>query len=80
MHSIFSVVLGDSEKEHGLSYVALSRATDINNVYISGRCSLDRLTTKISAGKKLQERLLEDERLNNLYQTTLDFFDFDSMK
>ena len=46
--------LGDAEKEHGLTFVALSRSTDINNVFLGAGCSLERITSKISNGFKLK--------------------------
>jgi hypothetical protein len=46
---------GDAEKEHGLTFVALSRSTDMNNEFLGpGRC-LERLTTRISSGLKLKQ-------------------------
>ena len=59
---LVAVSLGDSEKEHGLSFVALSRATDIKNVYLGNGCSLQRLT-KIKDGAKFIGRIPEDARL-----------------
>ena len=67
--------LGDAEKEHGLTFVALSRSTDINNVLFRSGCSLERITTKISRGFKLKQRLLEDIRLQMLYESTLAFYE-----
>ena len=66
---------GDSEKEHGLTFVALSRATDINNVFLGAGCSFERITTKISSGFKLKQRLVEDIRLQSLYENTLAFYE-----
>jgi hypothetical protein len=50
-----AVSLGDCEKEHGLTFVALSRSTDVNDVFLGPGCSLERLTAKISNGLKLTE-------------------------
>ena len=76
IRGLVSVSLGDSEKEHGLTFVALSRATDINNVFLGAGCSLERITTKISSGFKLKQRLVEDIRLQSLYENTLAFYEF----
>ena len=51
-----ALCLGDAEKEHGLTFVALSRSTDIKNVFFGAGCSLERITTKISVGFKLKQR------------------------
>jgi hypothetical protein len=66
--------LGKSEKEAGLTYVALSRITDVNNLLINNGCSFDRLTSTISKNKKLINRLKEDERLKELTIRTCNFF------
>ena len=71
---LIALSLGEKEKEHGLTFVALSRATDINNVFLGAGCSLERLTKTISKGVKLKQRLVEDRRLNELYELTLEFY------
>lgn len=63
--------LGETEKEHGVTFVGLSRSTNIKNVSVCGGCSLERLTTKISRGTKLKLRLKEDERLDVLHAKAL---------
>ena len=63
---LLSFQLGDTEKEHGITFVGLSRSTNINNVSLCGGCSLERLTTKISQGTKLKLRL-KDEKLDILH-------------
>ena len=60
------IVLGPKEKEHGLSYVAFSRAIKFLNIGIEGGISGTRLTTQISSMKKLKLRLEEDDRLRHL--------------
>ena len=72
---LVALSLGDAEKEHGLTFVALSRSTDINNVFLGAGCSLERITTKISSGFKLKQRLVEDSRLQMLYENTLAFYE-----
>ena len=61
-----AIKLGDKEVEHGLSYVAFSRATRYRNVGIIGGVTATRLTTEITKLRKLTHRLREDERLNDL--------------
>ena len=72
---LVALALGDSEQEHGLTFVGLSRATDIQNVFLGPGCSLQRLTTKISSGLKLKTRLIEDARLQILFENTMAFYD-----
>ena len=43
---LLTFLLGDSEKEHGISFVAFLRSTSTDNVSLCGGCSLERLTTK----------------------------------
>lgn len=65
--------LGDSKKERGSSFVGLSRATDIKNIFLGNGDSLERLTTEIS---KIKIRLIEGIRLEKLYvDTCLTFLD-----
>jgi ATP-dependent exoDNAse (exonuclease V) alpha subunit len=79
IRGLVAVSLGESEKEHGISYVALSRATDISNVYLGHGFSLDRLTIKISQGNKFKERIIEDGRLDILKDIIKLLFYFASM-
>jgi hypothetical protein len=66
--------LGKSEPEAGITYVALSRVTDINNICIGNGCTLDRYTKCIQSNKKLSIRILEDVRLNKLADETIVYF------
>jgi hypothetical protein len=59
---LVAVSLGESEKEHGLTFVALSRATDIKNVYLGNGASFQRFQ-KIGDMPKLIRRVVEDGRL-----------------
>ena len=63
------VDLGQKEAEHGLAYVALSRATKLSNIGILGLAAT-RLTTQISGSAKVIERKGEDLRLSGLAETT----------
>ena len=66
--------LGTTEPEAGLTYVALSRMTDISNLYIGGGCTLARMTTTIQKNVKLKVRLAEDLRLVEEAKKTSTFF------
>jgi hypothetical protein len=65
----------ESEKSSGLSYVALSRLTEWNNLCIGKSIPLDRLTTKIRNCKGLLPRIHEDNRLRDLCNSTKLFFE-----
>jgi hypothetical protein len=66
--------LGEQEKEHGLTYVGISRVLTHEQISIGAGCSLERLTTKISSGSKLKVRLIENMRLNVLYEACKEFY------
>jgi hypothetical protein len=66
--------LGNKEPEHGATYVVFSRPQDLNKICISPGVGLDRLTNKITNGRKLKERLKEDERLDGLSRSTEEYF------
>ena len=74
IEGLLAFQLGESEKEHGITFVGLLRSTNIENVSVCGGCSLERVTTKISEGIKLKNRLIEDDRLDLLHVTTLLYF------
>jgi ATP-dependent exoDNAse (exonuclease V) alpha subunit len=63
---LLAILLGDVEKVRGLTFVALSRSTDVNNVFLGPGCPFERLTTRISSDIKLRQRLVEDDRLQLL--------------
>ena len=67
-------LLGEKEKEHGLTYVGLSRVLTPEQINIGPGCSLERLTTKISSGFRLKVRLVEDKRLDVLYETCKQYY------
>jgi len=68
------VDLDDKERTTAQSYVAMSRATNIQNMCIGKALTRDRLTTEISKSKVLQNRLKEDERLTTLWNSTREFY------
>ncbi len=66
--------LGLTEPEAGLTYVALSRMTEIELLFINAGCSLARMTTTIQKNLKLKVRLEEDVRLIEEARKTSVFF------
>ena len=60
--------LGNSEREHGLSYVGFSRATKLSDIGISGGLPGNRITSTISKMIKVKKGLEEDKALNRLEQ------------
>ena len=69
----YSLHLGDSEKEHGCSYVAFSRATNIKNILLPQGISLERLQN-IKKLKKNIARIEEEKRLHELNIITINKF------
>jgi hypothetical protein len=67
-------LLGENEKEHGLTYVGKSRVLACEQIDIGPGCSLVRLTTKISSGSRLKVILIEDKRFNVSYDNCKDFY------
>jgi hypothetical protein len=67
-------LLGDKEKQHGLTYVGMSRVEICEQLNIGPGCSLERLTTKISSGSRLIKRLVEDKRLDILYEACKQYY------
>lgn len=68
------VSLGGKEKEHGCSYVSLSRVRNFSDLCIGPGVEYQRLQ-KIGEGKKLRERLVEDLRLDGLTRETKQRFE-----
>ena len=64
------VVMGDREKEHGLTYVAFSRVTNFKNLGIECGISLERFTKKIREHRKMAPRIAEESRLRELATLT----------
>ena len=64
------VELPQKETHVGITYVQLSRCTDIENLCILNAVSLERITTGISNNKSLKLRLLEENRLGRLWKET----------
>jgi hypothetical protein len=72
-NGLVKFLLRENEKEHGLTYVGISRVLACEQIDIGPGCSLERLTTKISSGSRLKVRLIEDKRLNVSYDNCKDF-------
>jgi ATP-dependent DNA helicase PIF1 len=64
--------LGKNEKEHGLTYVAFSRATKLRNIGIEGGLTCERFTVKIKNQAKMKARKDEEQRLRNLVEPTIE--------
>jgi hypothetical protein len=74
IRSALAFILGTREADAGLTYVSISRMTDILNLFIGQGCSFERLTETIKKNVKLQGRLLEDARQLVLALNTRNFF------
>ena len=68
------VVISDKEKNVGITYVQLSRCTDINNLCLLKAVTLERMTTGISKSQSLRFRLIEENRLISLWKKTKEKF------
>ena len=69
--------LTDREKEHGLIYyVVLSRVTKFSNLGMKDTegISKNRLCRKIPKHSKMEKHLIEEERLHEIEQHTLKYF------
>ena len=64
--------LTKKEREHGLTYVAFSRATKFLDIGIFDGISRNRLCNAIRNNKKLKPRLDEENRLRQLCAKTLE--------
>jgi hypothetical protein len=71
---LVKLLLGENEKEHGLTFVGMSRVLSSEQIEEGPGCSLERLTTKISSGYRLKVRLIEDIRLNDSYDNCKEFY------
>ncbi len=56
IHGKVILVLGKTEREHGLSYVGFSRTTRLEDVGVDGGINADRIMSKIQNQKKLKVR------------------------
>ena len=65
------VSLGNTEKEHGLTYTAFSRVQRFSDIGITGGITFDRLCNKIRNLKKTNIRIREETRLKNLSNLTI---------
>jgi len=71
IHGKVVVDLGPTEKEHGLTYTALSRIKKLLNLGIMGGLSFDRFTKKIKKHSKVAGRIVEESRLRQLAANTV---------
>jgi hypothetical protein len=62
--------LSEREKEHGLTYVAFSRATRFSNIGLFDGITETRIIDKIRDHSKMRERIQHELHLDRLYQET----------
>jgi len=67
-------VLGDKERSAGLTYVALSRNENMQDLCIGNGLSFDRISSDISNSVALQSRRREDQRLELITERTKTFY------
>lgn len=63
--------LGNKEREHGLTYTAMSRAKRVEDILLPEGLGEDRLCQKIKNIKKMQSRIEEEKRLQLLHNITI---------
>ena len=54
------VVIGDKEREHGLTYTAFSQVTRASDIGIDGGFPRNRLLEKVKKQRLMQERIMEE--------------------
>ena len=64
------LALGKKEMDHGLTYVAISRATRASNIGIRDGLTFERISSHLASMKKVKFRKLEDERLAKMAEIT----------
>ena len=64
------LTLGNKEMAHGLTYVAISRATRVSNIGIRGGLTFARISSKLADMKKMRVRKIEDQRLAAIAEET----------
>lgn len=67
------VSLTSSEREHGLTYIALSRVTKFSDIGILDGVDENRLLTKVRNHSKMAARIQAEERFCQLEVCTLEF-------
>ena len=58
------VVIGNTEKEHGLTYTAFSRVTRASDIGIDGGFPRNRLLEKVKKQRLMKERIKEEKRMD----------------
>ena len=64
------LTLGNKEMAHGLTYVAISRATRVSNIGICGSLTFARISSKLADMTKMRVRKIEDQRLAAIAEET----------
>ena len=62
--------LGDTEKEHGLTYTGFSRVRKASDIGIINGLTCERLLDKVKNHGKMKARILEERRLNQIVKRT----------
>ena len=70
-----SLSLGRGEKEHGLTYVAMSRVTRFSDIGLYDGITKNRLCTSIQNHKKMKPRIQAEQRLRLLFERTKQFIE-----
>ena len=58
------VVIGNTEREHGLTYAAFSRVTRASDIGIDGRFPRNRLLEKVKNRRLMKEIIKEEKRID----------------
>jgi hypothetical protein len=64
------ISLGDKEAEHGLTYVAFSRARRLHDIVILGDFTETRMITSIKTHAKMKPRKMKEARLRKVADLT----------
>jgi hypothetical protein len=73
IRSKLEIDLSNKEKTSGMTYVLLSRSTDINNVCIGQSIPFDRLKN-LGQSSSHVARMAEEDRLKSLWEDTKNVF------
>jgi hypothetical protein len=71
---MYKFLLGENEKDYGLTYVGMPTVLACEQIDIGPGCSLERLTNKILSSSMSKVGLIEDIRLNVSHDNCEDFY------
>ena len=60
------IVLGNTEREHGLTYTAFSRVERASDIGIDGGFPSNRLLEKVKKQRLMKERIKEEKRMDRI--------------